>query len=305
MMRNNYPHKRPRWWPEEEAWPPAAPAARGRFFRRVGCMFVLLNFLVLALISAVAGMVAHFAGALQPPSTFRWVVPVGVFLTLTGMGVLFLVARRLRGMSRPFQSLFDASERVAAGDFSARAEEERGFPEVRSLARAFNEMAARLQVTDEQRRTMLAEITHELRTPLTVIQGNIEGMLDDVYPRDEAHLRAILEETQLLTRLVDDLRTLALAESGALQLHKEAVDFGVLVGATVAAFKPQAEAVKVELRIASISNNENLIINLDPERMRQVLVNLLTNALRYAGRVEQGGLVEVRMGRQGATAWLE
>ena len=112
---------------------------------------------------------------------------------------------------------------------------ERGPSEVRALA-GFNGMAARLEVTEGQRRDLMADITHELRTPLTVIQGNLEGILDGVYSPDEAHLKSILEETQILSRLVDDLRTLALAESGALQLKKEPTDLTVLIGETVSAF---------------------------------------------------------------------
>ncbi len=95
----------------------------------------------------------------------------------------------------------------------------------------------------------MADITHELRTPLTVIQGNLEGMVDGVYPADEAHLKLALEETHILSRLVDDLRTLALAESGALQLKKEATDLTVLIGETVAAFRAQADSAGVRLDV--------------------------------------------------------
>ncbi len=153
---------------------------------------------------------------------------------------------------------------------------------MRSLVRAFNGMAARLQLTEEQRRDLMADITHELRTPLTVIQGNLEGILDGVYSPDEAHLKSILEETQILSRLVDDLRTLALAESGALQLKKEPTDLAVLIGETVSAFRTQADAAGVRLDIQAESGDD--LLNLDPERIRQVLSNLIANALRYTPR---------------------
>jgi signal transduction histidine kinase len=140
-------------------------------------------------------------------------------------------------------------------------------------------MAARLQLTEEQRRDLMADITHELRTPLTVIQGNLEGFLDGVYSPDEARLKSLLEETQVLARLVEDLRTLALAESGALQLKKEPTDLALLIGETVSAFRTQADAAGVKLDFQS--GSDALVLNLDPERIHQVLSNLIANALRF------------------------
>jgi signal transduction histidine kinase len=169
---------------------------------------------------------------------------------------------------------------------------------VRSLARAFNNMASRLHDTDEKRRNLLADVTHELRTPLTVIRGNLEGILDGVYPADETTLRSLLDETNLLSRLVDDLRTLALAESGALQLRREACDISALAGETLAAFQSQAQTAGVELVLEAARDLPWLEV--DSGRMRQVLSNLVSNALRYtpaSGRVivkcfvGEGGLV--------------
>ena len=131
-------------------------------------------------------------------------------------------------MSRPLDELVDASDKVADGDFSVRVDV-KGPPEVRKLLYGFNSMAERLQVNDQQRRNMLADVSHELRTPLTVIQGNVEGILDGMYPADETRLQSILEETQILSRLIEDLRTLALAESGGLHLRKEPTDLNELV----------------------------------------------------------------------------
>ena len=161
--------------------------------------------------------------------------------------------------------------------------------ELRSLAHAFNNMAARLRITDEQRRELLADVTHELRTPLTVVQGNLEGMLDGVYPADEANLRSLLDEMNILARLVEDLRTLALAESGALQLKKEPTDLGMLVRDTAAAFLTQANEARVSLNVEPA--NDLPWLEMDPGRIRQVLSNLLANALRYT---PAGGTISVR-----------
>lgn len=125
---------------------------------------------------------------------------------------------------------------------------------------------------------MLADVSHELRTPLTVIQGNVEGILDGVYQADEARLRSILEETQVLSRLIEDLRTLALAESGALQLKREPTDLNELIRDTVAGFESQAKEKEIKLAMELVDIEE---INVDPQRVREVLTNLISNALRY------------------------
>ena len=144
--------------------------------------------------------------------------------------------------------------------------------------RGFNSMAERLQANDQQRRNMLADVSHELRTPLTVIQGNVEGILDGLYLADETRLKSILEETQVLSRLIEDLRTLALAESGALQLKREPTDLGELIRDTVAGFESQAKEKDINL---DLSLNEIEEVNIDPQRVREVLTNLISNALRY------------------------
>jgi signal transduction histidine kinase len=173
--------------------------------------------------------------------------------------------------------LVDASNRVAEGDYSIRVEE-KGPPEVDSLMRGFNSMAERLQAHDQQRRNMLADVSHELRTPITVIQGNVEGILDGLYPADEARLKSILEETQVLSRLVDDLRTLALAESGALHPKREPTNLAELIRDAVSGFEAQIKekAIRIEL---ILEGGEDA--NIDPQRLREVLNNLLSNALRY------------------------
>ena len=139
-----------------------------------------------------------------------------------------------------------AADKVAGGDYAVRVAEQ-GPRETRDLARSFNEMTERLQHNETRRRALLADVTHELRTPLTVMQGSLEALLDGVYPRDDEHLAPILEETRVLARLVEDLRTLSLAESGALKLHKEPTDLAILIEETLASFRTQADAARVQL----------------------------------------------------------
>lgn len=192
----------------------------------------------------------------------------------------------------PLDDLLDASEKVADGDYSVRVEA-KGPPEVYSLMQGFNSMAERLQVNDQQRRAMLADVSHELRTPITIIQGNVEGILDGMYSADEARLKSILEETQILSRLVDDLRTMALAESGSLQLRREPTALASLIQEVITGFESQVKEkeIRVELLLEEADD-----ISIDPLRMREVLSNILSNALRYTPR---GGEIAVGLTESG------
>ena len=117
----------------------------------------------------------------------------------------------------------DAADRVAGGDYTTRVGEVPGRPYQR-LAGAFDEMTARLQTNEERRRELLADVAHELRTPLQAIRGATEGMLDGLYSADAEHLRRCSSATDVMARLLDDLRTLSMAEAGVLELHRETVD---------------------------------------------------------------------------------
>jgi two-component system sensor histidine kinase BaeS len=277
--------RKPKWWPENESWPPVQPhwrATRGRFFRRMGCVISLVNLLAFFVFAVVLGLVLNSLGIIHIIyEPLGWVIPVGIVLLIFAFISLVWGGRGLRHMSAQVGDLLEAAGRITEGDYSQRVSE-RGPVELRALAHAFNEMTARLQLTEEQRRDLMADITHELRTPLTVIQGNLEGFLDGVYSPDEAHLKSLLEETQILARLVEDLRTLALAESGTLQLKKEPTDLALLIRETASAFRAQADSagVRIELQVGLDAS----LLNLDPERIRQVLSNLIANALRYTPR---------------------
>ena len=164
---------------------------------------------------------------------------------------------------------------------------------VSQLTDGFDTMISRLETDESQRRTLLADISHELRTPLTVVQGNLEAIVDGVYPPDPAHLGVILDETRVLGRLIDDLRTLALSEAGTLALHPEPTDPDVLVGDVVRSFEPAASTAGVE--IAAAIDGDLPIIEVDPVRIREVLSNLVANALRHTpngGRVTVSGSLE-------------
>jgi|WetSurMetagenome_2_1015567.scaffolds.fasta_scaffold10075_3 two-component system, OmpR family, sensor histidine kinase BaeS len=274
----------PRWWPEGEAWPPTHgwPSAGRHFIRRLVLMVAGVVLLIVTA-SVLWNVLApspewHSVGAryLLP---FAWVVIVTTW-----------ILRFVFGTARPVGDLMIAADRLAAGDYSTRVTA-RGWGEVRGLIHAFNEMAQQLETNEEQRRALLAEIAHELRTPLTVIHGDVEGMLDGVYPRDEAHLQPALDATLRMTRLLEDLQMLSTAEAGALRLHREPTDLARLVNEVVAAFAPQAATRGISLS----ADIEGLpVLDVDPVRLRQVFDNLVANALRFTssgGSVVVGGIV--------------
>jgi signal transduction histidine kinase len=149
-------------------------------------------------------------------------------------------------------------------------------------------MVARLEADESHRRTLLADVGHELRTPLAVVQGNLEAILDGVHPADEEHLTAILDETRVLSRLVDDLRTVTLSETGTLPLHREPTDLAILAADVAASFRPAAEAGRVRLDL-DLSDDLPLV-DVDPIRLREILANLVSNGLRHT---PAGGSIRV------------
>ena len=279
--------RRPSWWPEGEPFPPrrwgrtqgAAP-----FVRFVGCFFLFVIFAAL-LTGGLFGALFGREGGYGHPAFPFFLIPIVVVVVIA-----IAVGGGMRRITRPMNNLIDAARRIESGDFSAQVPEW-GSADVRSVARAFNSMSARLKSIDEQRRSFMADVTHELRTPLSVIRGQAEAISDGVYPADAAHLAPILEATRTLDRLVEDLRTLVLTDGGNLALHKEPTEIGALVHDTVESFRSQAESKGMTLA-ADIADKVPTI-EVDPARIRQVIGNLLSNAIRHT---LSGGSVKVAVG---------
>ncbi len=237
-------------------------------------------------------------GAIAPEAThpmFRRLTQAALIAALVAVvlssGLAWALSRRIL---RPLSALQRAARRLAQGDLTVRVPES-GDDELRALARAFNRMAQALQAAEQARRRLTADIAHELRTPLAVQQAHIEALLDGVYPLTPERLVPILEQNRLLARLVEDLRTLSLAEEGRLplQLHTLDVRESLLQAAEQFRAAAQAEGVTLELDLP----DEALPVRADPERLNQVLHNLLANALRHTPR---GGRVELGARREGA-----
>jgi two-component system sensor histidine kinase BaeS len=249
---------------------------RRLFFIRFAIGVFLVFVLVIVGPLIVIGQILTAVG-LPGPSTGLLAAAILLFLILAVAGT----AGGARRFALPFGDLIEAAGRLEAGDYSARVPElRRGPRELQSLVQAFNAMAARLDADERQRRTLLADVSHELRTPLAVLQGELEAMIDGIHPTDEAHLTAAVEEIRMLTGLVEDLRTLALAEAGTLALHRETTDLSILAQEVAASFESLAGQAGVRLRVDT--SDDLPLADVDPLRIRQVLGNLVSNALRYA-----------------------
>jgi len=280
------PHERPPWfgWEHEdhhgfEDWGRLSRRKRGCLFLRFSGVFGLVALFVVGGIAALAFVSTRlFAGDMQT-AVLVWVTgcSLSVALPLLAVG---LAVWAFSGIARPLADVVAAAEAVAGGDLSVRVSAQ-GHGDFDQLARVFNHMLEELERADRQRRNLTADVAHELRTPLQIIQGNLEGVLDDVYEPTEEHISATLEETQLLARLVEDLRTLSLAESGQLALVLEPVDVGELLADVQTSFSGQAAAAGIELLVEGEGEVVSKSIIGDVGRLDQALGNLVANALRH------------------------
>jgi two-component system, OmpR family, sensor histidine kinase BaeS len=275
VMRHGRFRQAPPWWPEGEPWPPPHRArwrhGRRRFLARIAILFVvILSLSAYGALTLVRDLAGSSSGQILTTGAVIW---AAVLLIAIGFGLT------MRLLGRPMSEVVAAADRVGAGDFAARIPEH-GPSSLRSVASAFNSMMAQLEQQQRIRRALMADIAHELRTPLSVMQGRLEGMIDGVYPRDERQMGQVLEDTRTLARLVEDLRTLAHSESGTLALAKEPTDLTALLAETAAAFQPEARARGVEIKTTVAEDMP--AIDVDPVRIREVVMNLLANAVRHA-----------------------
>jgi len=212
---------------------------------------------------------------------------------LIGGGASLLLALLLAyHLLRPVRALTNAAGSLARGDLSQRVDIS-GEDELAKLGEAFNHMAVSLEEAETSRRAMTADIAHELRTPLSVQRAHLEALQDNIYPLNINNLSPILEQNRLLTRLVEDLRTLALADSGQLKLEFVRIDFYDLVKRTLESFIPQAITRDIKIHLSKPGNEDTLPeIYIDPQRVEQILSNLLANALRYT---PNDGLIELEI----------
>jgi two-component system sensor histidine kinase BaeS len=192
---------------------------------------------------------------------------------------------------RPLTRLEQAAAAVAHGDLGRRSGLADRSDEFGQLGRTFDSMAGELQASEENRRRFLQDAAHELKTPLAVIEATSSAILDGVYTPERRHIETIRDQSRVLARIVDDLRTISLAEGGHLPLERSRIDLRALLDSVAAGFEARAAGGLIKL---SVDAPEGLVVDADQDRLRQAIGALVDNALRHT---PDGGAVRVTAAR--------
>jgi two-component system sensor histidine kinase BaeS len=223
-----------------------------------------------------------------------------LFFSLVALGGLALALSVIvsRNLTRPLQKLASAAMAVSEGDLKARVPVT-GKDEIGRLSDTFNRMAQTLETQEVLRKKVLSNTAHELRTPLGAMQGELEGMMDGFIPADQQHLGSLYEETGRLKNILNGMEELAQAQASALTLKKQHFDFGPFLSQIVSRFDTAIRNKGAELNIEC---ETGLTVYADPDRLSQIIVNLLSNAQRA---IDRGGNVTVSAIRKGAEVMIE
>jgi len=215
-----------------------------------------------------------------------------VIALVVAVALAYLLAQKV---SRPVRQLGDTVKNLSRGDYHARVPVE-SRDETGMLAGYVNQLAETLEKNRTARQRWMADIAHELRTPVAILKGEVEAMADGIRPADERMSASLLEEINQLSKLVDDLQTLAMSDAGALNIQKEPMDLTDLVLQCVDSFRDRltARGISVDLRLG-----EAVTVMADQRRLKQLLMNLLENSCRY---VHEGGCVRVVLGQNSKAA---
>jgi histidine kinase len=216
---------------------------------------------------------------------------LGYAVTASVLAALLVSLFSSRRIVAPVRKLNIASQSIAEGHYGERVDVN-GSDEIAQLATSFNQMAEQLEQVESMRRQLIGDVTHELRTPLTSIKGYMEGLVDGVLPSTPETFNQIHREADRLSRLVDDLQELSRVESKAYSLDLRSVTVSNLVQTTVKRLSPQATAKRVTLHSSLPADLPPLLI--DEDRITQVLVNLVANAIQYT---PEGGDVTISAAR--------
>jgi signal transduction histidine kinase len=183
-----------------------------------------------------------------------------------------------RWLASPLQNLEKGAQAIAKKELTHRVPVT-GSREIQSLALSFNQMAAQLETAESLRQNLLADVAHELRHPVHILKGNLQAILDDIYPLSKEEIARLVDQTNHLSALINDLHELAQAEAQQLAMHKQPTNIAQLVKDVTAVFKPAAAAKQIDLQVQLLGAMPTLEV--DASRLRQVLHNLLDNGLRH------------------------
>jgi signal transduction histidine kinase len=280
------------------------PERRRFFIASFFAFLVLLTIIFAVLFFGAYALFSSLSFLFEPQNAARspafllasCVTPVLFF------GILMFFARlAFRRYGTPLAEVMTAVDAVAEGNFKVRVKEKVRGQLYGKLASRFNRMVEELDRAEQQRKNLTNDVAHELRNPLHIIQGNLEGILDGVYQPTNEHITATLDETRLLSRLVDDLQTISLAESGQLPLHRQKFLVEDLLSDVAVSFESQAAEAGVTLKVDLPEDGSRLELDADYDRMDQVLSNLVANALRYT---PQDGCITLSAQAKADTACL-
>jgi two-component system OmpR family sensor kinase/two-component system sensor histidine kinase BaeS len=240
-------------------------------------------------------------GVLQAPDDIapfvnrlrRAIFLAGGFGILLAIGLAVLVSKYLL---EPIKVITSASTQLSTGDFSTRVDI-KGNDEIAMLAKTFNQLARNLELAEERKQSLTADAAHELRTPIAVQKAQLEGMLDGVLPLTQKNVLIALQQTNFLSRLVEDLRLLAMADAGEVRLEMRILNIVNLVQQVVAGFQAQAALEGTNLVTVFRPDGEELWIHTDVDRVSQILQNLISNALRYG---QKGGRILISTRKESA-----
>lgn len=229
-----------------------------------------------------------------PGVSTRVIIGIAVSLFI-GVIAAFMSARVF---VRPLSSVIEAALRIAQGDLSVRAQSPNTSGELSDLIQNFNLMADSLERLERDRRDTVAAMSHELRTPLTILQGRLHALCDDVILPSKIEFLRLLDHTEHLARLVDDMHTLSLVEAGRLSLNCTYVEMGAFIQELVPFYAHRAKGYNVDIEL----HTETVFVNCDKDRLRQVLANLIENTLHYAAG---GGLLTISVKQENDQAVLQ
>ena len=206
---------------------------------------------------------------------------IGILSIMTSIAIIWIISRRTLN---PITNIVNTSKYLSKGDFTKRIDQSVS-GELSEIVTAFNYMASELQKLDEQRKIMIADIAHELRTPMTNLKGYIEGWSDGIIKPDNETLKILDYQVNTLSKIIDDLSTLSLAESGMLSLNISEFELNNKISEIINNFKLRSQSQNI-----NINNNitPDITINYDPQRFTQIVTNILNNSILAT---DDGGII--------------